>query len=248
MGVGVEYETEVRSVRAFIQRVACEVANRGYVYYVAAQVPEGMDPKEVEGKLEARYGYRLSKHQRARRKREGRASLHLVRHGRFFVMLATSGEHEWFEGEEWPREVRLKRGSRIKCLRHEPLRYLGYQVAVRRSARDGREHVSVRIQREEFEGLRAYFLELAPRRNLENLRWELSNLPFEPYSGVKRQYARIVREMNVLRKSQGLEPALLSWLPARRKTVKTFEDLGPFVSQAAAGAREEKRFSTQEGR
>ena len=236
-----EYRTEVKSVRAFVQRVACEVVNRGYVFYLTGHVPEGRDPEAMERKLDELYGYKLSKHQRLRRKRKGLASLHLVRYGRFYAMFATPGKHEWFEGEEWPREVRLKRGRRVKDLRLEPLRFEGYQIGVRRSQRDGKEHVSVRIQKEEFEGLRAYFLELACSRNIENLRWELSTIPFEPYSGVKRQFWKIIREMNGLRKTQGLEPLPLSAARMTRKVVKTFEDVG-LVGQVAPPATGHEEF------
>ena len=103
-----------------------------------------------------------------------------------------------------------------------------------RSARDGKEHVSVRIQKEEYEGLRAYLLQLACSRTLENLRWELSNLPFEPYSAVRRQYRRVLREMNALRRSQGQEPIPVAWVPGRRRTVKTFSDVWPLPNTAGA--------------
>jgi len=224
-----KYQYEVKSVRAFVQRVACEVANRGYVFYVTGHIPADRVPDETDLKLLEAYGLRLSKFQRYRRKSRGQASVQYVRHGRFFVMCATPGESLWFEREQWPRELRLKRGSRIKDLREEPLRYAGYQIALRRSSNTGRDHVSVRIQREEFLGLKAYFLDLACKRTVENLRWEYAHLPFEPYRGVKKQYGEIARAVNAKRKTQGLEPVPLSALPARRKVVSTFLDMDRFV-------------------
>jgi hypothetical protein len=155
-------------------------------------------------------------------------------------MFATPGRSAWFEMEEFPREVRLKRGNRVKDLRKEPLRFEGYQIGVRLSARDGKEHVSVRIQREEFEGLRAYFMGLACVRTVENLRWELSTIPFEPYSGIKRQLWAIIREMNGARRKQGLEPLPLSAARMVRKVVRTFEDGG--LGRAAARGGEECQF------
>lgn len=234
-----EYRTEVRSVRAFVQRVACEIVNRGYMFHVTGHVPEGSDPEAFERKLDELYSYRQSKHQRLRRKRQGLANLHLVRYGRFYVMFATPGRSPWFEQEELPREVRLKRGNRVKDIRLEPLRFEGYQIGVRRSLRDGKLHLSVRIQRHEFEGLRAYFMQLACSRSVENLRWELGTIPFEPYSGVKRQLWKLIREMNGLRKKQGLEPLPLSAARMVRKVVKTFEDRGPmFPGPAESDARQ----------
>lgn len=234
-----EYRTEVKSVKALIQRVACEIANRGYVFYAGGQIPEGADPAVMEGKLEQLYGYRLSKHQRYRRKREGLANHHLVRFGRAYWMFATPGESTWFEGEEWPREVRLKRGRRVKDFRKEPFCYGGYQIGVRRSLRDGREHVSVRIVEPEFEGLVGYFLQLATTRSERSLQWELSTLPFEPYTGIRRQYAALLRQVNALRQTQGLEALPQGWLPRRRVTVKTFEDEG-FIAEPAGRVRVEE--------
>lgn len=223
------YQYEVKSIRAFVQRVACEVANRGYVFYVTGHIPAGRAPETTDQKLLEAYGLSLSKFQRYRRKSRGIASVQYVRHRRFFVMLATPGQNLWFEREQWPRELRLKRGSRIKDLRVEPLRYAGYQIGLRRSSNTGRDHVSVRIQKDEFFGLKAYFLDIASKRSVENLRWEYANLPFEPYRGVKKQYGEIARAVNAKRKTQGLAPVPLSSLPARRKVVPTFLDVDPFA-------------------
>lgn len=224
------YQYEVKSIRAFVQRIACEVANRGYVFYVTGHIPAGRAPEDTDQKLLAAYGLSLSKFQRYRRKSRGIASVQYIRHRRFFVMLATPGDNLWFQREQWPRELRMKRGSRIKDLREEPLRYAGYQIVLRRSSNTGRDHVSVRIQKDEFLGLKAYFLDIACKRNVENLRWEYANLPFEPYRGVKKQYGEIARAVNAKRKTQGLEPVPLSSLPARRKVVPTFLDVDPFAA------------------
>lgn len=223
-----KYQHEVKSLRAFVQRVACEVASRGYTFYVTGHIPAGRTPVEIDQKLLKGYGLSLSKFQRYRRKSRALASVQYVRHGHYFVMFATPGESTWFEREQWPREIRRKRGSRIKDLREEPLRYSGYQIAIRRSSNTGRDHVSVCIQREEFLGLKAYFLDIACKRTVDALRWEYANLPFEPYRGVKKQYGEIARAVNAKRKTQGLEPVPLSALPARRKVVPTFLDVDKF--------------------
>ena len=83
------YQYEVKSIRAFVQRVACEVANRGYVFYVTGHLPVGRAPEDTDQKLLAAYGLSLSKFQRYRRKSRGIASVQYIRHRRFFVMLAT---------------------------------------------------------------------------------------------------------------------------------------------------------------
>ena len=55
--------------------------------------------KRVDDKLVERYGIGISQWARARRKQAGRANMQYLRHGRFFVLLATHGEHRFFEEE-----------------------------------------------------------------------------------------------------------------------------------------------------
>ncbi len=93
------YLCEVASIAGFVQQVAVSHLTHGYVFYSAGVVPDGKDPRLVDEKLVERYGLEISKWTRARRKREGIASVSYLRHLRFFVLLATLSRHPSFEGE-----------------------------------------------------------------------------------------------------------------------------------------------------
>ncbi len=75
---------------------------------------------------------RAALRRRARRKGGGLANLHYIRHGRVFVLIATHGQHPFFEHE----------GKVVRNIRRVPFKLGGYSV----SHRNG--HASVRIDQE----------------------------------------------------------------------------------------------------
>src|SRR5262249_58756454 len=111
------YRCEPTSVPAFIQQLAVCYVGRGYLFYVTGRVPERKDPRQVDAKLIARYGIDVSPAERSRRKRAGWGNAQYVRHGRFFALLCTHGDHPLREGERALRDVR-----RVS------LKYGGYEV------------------------------------------------------------------------------------------------------------------------
>jgi hypothetical protein len=84
-----KYRAEVPTVEGFVQQLAVSYIGKGYWFYVAGHVPEGKAPEAVDAKLINRYGIGVSKWTRARRKLAGSANLQYLRHGRFFLLLAT---------------------------------------------------------------------------------------------------------------------------------------------------------------
>src|SRR5262245_13466812 len=165
------YRCEASSLAGFVQQLAARYVASGYVFYVVGRVPPGKDPHAVDAKLIDRYGVDCSKFARARRKRAGRANVHYIRFRAVFVLLATHGEHPFFAAE----------GGQIRDARREPIKVEGYAIAARGA------RVSVRIERDEYRALRAYFRELATRRSTDALADELAALPYEPYVPVRRQ-------------------------------------------------------------
>ncbi len=203
------YRCEAGSLAGFIQQLASRYVASGYVFYVVGRVPAGKDPQRVDAKLIARYGVDCSKFVRARRKRAGRANVHYLRYRDVFVLLATHGEHLFFEGE----------AGQIRDARREPLKVEGYSIA----ARGGR--VSVRVERDEYRGLRAYFADAAVRRSAGVLADELGSLPYEPYAPVRRQMLGLLGLVNRARKASGLEEVPLACLRLRRRIGPVFAPL-----------------------
>lgn len=216
------YNCEAQSLSRFIQQLAVAYVAKGYRFYVTGRIPERKDPAEVDRKLIERYGIELSQWARARRKRAGQASIQYLRHGRFFVLIATHGKHLLFEEE-----------SDIRDIRKTPLKYSGYSVSFRHSTVTGRGHASVRIEREEYLRLKCYFMELARHRSVENLVELLAALPYEPYAPVRRQLLSIVRVVNRERAAAGFEAVPWSCLRLRRRHVCVFVDAAPSMESAA---------------
>jgi hypothetical protein len=204
------YRCETVSIEGFIQQLAVSYVAKGYWFYVTGRIPPHKDPRRVDQKLIARYGLEVSKYVRARRKRAGLASVQYLRLGQVYVLLATKGEHPFFAAE----------AKCVRDLRRVPLKVFGYAVSYR--VNGGRGHASVRIERQRYCELRAYFEALALHRSIAGLAVELRELPFAPYAPVKRQLLMVVNGVNRRRRVAGLEPVPLTALRLRRSPVKPF--------------------------
>jgi hypothetical protein len=200
------YRCQTVSVEGFIQQLAVAYVARGYFFYVTGRIPEAKDPYRVDAKLIDRYQIDLTKWSRARRKRLGRASVQYLRHEDFFVILATHGEHRFFDLE----------GENVRDVRRRAIRYAGYAVAFRGG------HVQVRIDLPQYRMLKAWFEEEATRRSVAAFAKAFYDLPFEPYHLVKKQEFSLLRAVNRRRKAAGLPlvPVECIWL--KRRPVKPF--------------------------
>jgi hypothetical protein len=203
------YRFEATSIPGFIQQLAVSYIGHGYWFYVTGRIPEGKDPAAVDRKLVQKYGLEISKWARARRKKAGLANVHYIRYGRFFVLLASKGEHEFFREEPF------------KDIREDSIRFEGYSIGLKKGV-DGRFHPSVRIHPEQYGELKAHFLEIATRRSAESLEKEFKRLPYQPYAPVCRQLLALVRGVNRAREMAGLQRIDRSCLRLWRKPVKPF--------------------------
>ncbi len=204
------YRCEAASIEGFIQQLAVSYVAKGYWFYVTGRIPPHKDPRRVDQKLIERYGLEVSKYARARRKRAGLANVQYLRLGHVYALLATKGEHPFFAAE----------GRCVRDLRRVPLKVFGYAVSYRMNG--GRGHASVRIERQRYGELKAYFDALALHRSIASLAVELSELPFAPYAPVRRQLLMVVNAVNRRRRVAGLEPVPLTVLRLRRSPVKPF--------------------------
>lgn len=228
-----QYRYETVSLEGFIQYIASNLLPHGYWFYVTGRIPEGRSGESIDEKLMGKYGVRLSRQQRARRKLAGRANIHYVRLGRFWVLLATHGEHEFFREE----------GTAVRDIRHVPLQVGGYSLTVRKgnylkraeeateAESDGKRRVRVQISRERYRTLKAHFLSIACHRSVEKLSREFWEIPFEPYAPVRKQLLNLIRLVNVKRVEAGYAKIPPTVLRMRRRIVKPF---GIAMSEVAA--------------
>lgn len=212
------YRCEAVSVEGFIQQLAVAYVARGYFFYVTGRIPPGKDRRAVDEKLVERYQIDLSKWARARRKQLGRASVQYLRHENFFTLLATHGEHPFFERE----------GASVRDIRRRSLKYAGYAVSFRG------DHVQVRIDLPQYRLLKAWFEEEATRRSAESLAKAFYELPFEPYYLVKQQEFNLLRVVNRRRKAAGLSLVPFECIWLKRRPVKPFGETRR-VGQAPPG-------------
>jgi hypothetical protein len=201
------YRCEATTPEGFVQQLAVSYLGNGYWFYVAGEIPVGKDARRVDEKLIGRYQIDRSKWERARRKRAGAANLQYIRFGRFFILLATHGQHPFFEEES----------ESIRDARKTPIRFQNYSI----SYRGGHSHV--RIDQEEYKRLKSYFLEVSLHRTAERLGTELARLPFEPYAPVRRQLLAIHRAVNRERQRARFEPVPKSCFRFLRRVCRPFD-------------------------
>ncbi len=221
-----KYRWEVQTREGMVQQLASNILPHGYWFYVTGVVPWHKNPVNVDQKLIWKYGAALSRQQRARRKAQGLANVHYLRWGRFWVLLATHGEHEFFAAE----------AVAMRDIRKVPLRIDSYTLTLRRGAYrherdaaghclpDGRLHVRVRIARDVYRDLIAWYEQHACHKTVEELSRELWNLPFEPYAPIRRQFLNLLRIINTHRRTAGLPAVPPDCLRLRRRIVKVFEE------------------------
>lgn len=208
------YRSDATTIEGFVQHLAVTYISQGYYFYVTGHVPQHKDAESVSKKLVERYELGISKWARARRKRAGIASVQYLRHGRFFVLIATVGRHRFFSEE-----------PHFKDIREKPIKFGGYSIGCKRGL-DGKWHPAVSIHPDEYRTLKAYLLELALHRSAEKLAAEFSRIPFEPYAPVRRQLLNLLRAVNRERQTASFEPLPLSVLRFKRRIVRPFKEGG----------------------
>ena len=204
------YRCETTSVEGFLQQLAVAYVARGYWFYVAGSIPEGKEPRRTDARLISKYGVDVSKWTRARWKRQGRASVQYLRFQRFFVLLATEGEHPFYLDEPF-----------IFDIRERPIRFAGYSVSCRKG-RDGKWHPLVRIDGLEFGLIKQQLLKAALTASAEVMAARIGRLGFMPYRPVRSQYRQLLYAINHRRQLASLEILPKEVLPTRRRIVEPF--------------------------
>lgn len=187
------YRCEARTVSAFIRHLAVNYVSRGYFFYVKGEIPAHKDPAKTDAKIIEQYGIDMSKWTRCRRRSKGEAGLQYLRLKREFVIVATHGEHRFFEDE----------GPAIRDVRRSPFKLGGYSISYWMDGGEG--HVSVRIEKERFLQLMEYLLKRAQAASVEDLAEELCSFSFPSFAPVRRQLFSLVCAINRVRNVAGLE-------------------------------------------
>lgn len=183
----------------FVHYLVTSLICRGYWFYVTGWIPDGKDAAAIDRKLTDKYDCAVSKSARWRRKKLGKANVRYIRCGRFFLLIATKGEHAFFHEE-----------ANIRDIRKTPIKFRGYSISFRRDGRPSAKattvqyRVHVRIEKERFKELTAEFEALATRRSAGHVAARLYELPFHGYAPVRRQLCTLLRTVNRKRRAAAL--------------------------------------------
>lgn len=220
------YRCEATSVAGFVQQLAVGYLAHGYYFYVSGWIPEHKDPVATDEKLIAQYGLDLSRWTRCRRRKAGAASVQYLRFDRFFVLLATHGEHPFFEAE----------ARKLRDVRLNPIYFRGYSIGCRQARGGGPFHASVRLDRATCRNLKRQFEDRALSCPVGELIERFQQLPYEVYAPVRNQLRGILRAVNRRRQTAGLEPVPRTAVWSRRYPVKPFGDREPAGDAGLGGA------------
>lgn len=218
------YKCEATTLDGFIQQLAVAYIARRYFFYVTGDVPKRLTFDEHDRRLLAKYEVAQSKWSRYRRRQrngpDGRplANVQYIRYRSFWVLLATGGNHRFFE-EHGRTENEPECKPQFRDVRETPICYGGYSIG-------WRERASVRLSATAYRDLKSYFLRLATASpGTKLLEQEFHRFPFEPYGGVIRQVLSIHRAVNRARKTAGLRAVPRECLRLKRRVVKPFEPI-----------------------
>jgi hypothetical protein len=224
------YRHIATSREGFVQQIAVGYVRHGYAFFVKGRVPRGKDPLDVDEKLMSLYGIRRTKDSRYKRKKMGLANLQYIRFERDWVMLATSGQHEWYQTER----------ANIRDVRRVPLVVCGYSITLADGGnrlnrdktpgvlgpeKDTKKRVRIQISKARYRELKAELLLHARNRSEEWYRMRFYHVGFEPYAPIRQQLLELLRLVNKARGTHGLKKIAPDCIRYHRKPVKVFEQV-----------------------
>jgi hypothetical protein len=207
------YECVASSVEGFVQRLALDYVRYGYWFYVAGCIRDGLDPEKIDRDILSRYEVNISRWTRYRRAKRGFASVHYLRFERFYVLIASEGQHLFRDRE----------ADKVKDIRETPIRFAGYSIGYKRSRGGNSWHPSVRVERNQYRVLKREFLDASLKHSVKALIKAFRSLPFEPYAPVRCQVVNLLRLVNDRRKAARLPLLPVRALRFKRRSVRRFE-------------------------
>ncbi|MCI0335513.1 MAG: hypothetical protein L0228_20085 [Planctomycetes bacterium] len=242
----------VTSVDGMVAQLV-NLISKGYRYYFVGKAADIANRAARDQRMLDYYDAGLPKWTRERRRRRGHANFRYLRYEGWFIVLATEGDAPrfWTEDALRIRDVRdspipfkgysigYVQGGYQSILAHEKTRRNAMWAEYRasrdrgekgvkppRPPRDMKWHVRVELDDETFEGLKAYFLNIATHRAADFIAREFIHLTFQPYRPVREQLRTILRAVNKARREAGFQMIPFSVIPFRRRLVKPFQTAG----------------------
>ncbi|WP_148075899.1 hypothetical protein [Bythopirellula goksoeyrii] len=124
--------------------------------------------------------------------------------------------------------VSYRRGHWARKSEEDKTLYKELRGRGERPARGERDHAwrsRVEIEKRTYRRLRAYFLNIAPHRSVQNLAHELDAISYQPYAPVRQQLLALVRDINKVRKIAGVKlPVPYEVLNLKRVQIHPFAE------------------------
>lgn len=194
--------------------------NGGHYFYVTGKIPEKKCPETVDSKMLEKFECCWPRWKRSRRKAAGVASVHYLRFGDFWILVATYGQGVFFD-----EHAAITSGSshQFRDCRRAPIQCFGYSISHRYSEQTNKWHTLVRLDTETYKDLKAHLVGLATRRSVAGIEQEFERLSFQPFRPVREQLFAILRNVNRRRKQCGYES--VDWskcISSKRRITKPF--------------------------
>ncbi len=219
-----------RHLVASVDGMVAQLVNligKGYRYYFVGLVAGSEAQLIRDERMLEYYEAHLPKWTRERRRKRGLANFRYLRYEGWFIVLATDGQAPKFWNED---------RQRIRDVRNTPIRFKGYSISYRQGGwkdrrlwsdpaireRDMKWHVRVQLDAVTFDGVKAYFLNIAAHRQADFLAREFAELSFQPYRPVREQLFQILRAVNRARRQAGYQRVPAAVIRFKRRIVKPF--------------------------
>ncbi len=197
----------------FLRRIAFDYVRHGYHRYVIRKIPEGKDLEAIDEKLCRTYDVTSCRTKRMRMRQQGLATIQYLRWRHTFVLLATDGHHEAFQG--------LKSYN----IREVPIHLGSYSIGLQGNK------VSIQVAQRAWNRVIRCIrpIELDNQDKVEKV---LAALPFYNFPGVVTQKRKLLRQLNRRRKQAGLPQLNFATLP--KDQYVNARNYGPFPVEAPA--------------
>jgi hypothetical protein len=207
--------------------ILVNLVSKGYRYYFTGTIDDPTKQAVRDSRMLEYYEADLPKWTRERRRQRDEANFRYLRFDDWFIVLATEGKAQRFWHED---------RHRIRDVRNIPIRFKGYSISYRQGGwkdrklwadplvreRDTKWHVRVQLDAETYAGVKAYFLNIAPHRQVDFLAREFLDLQFQPYRPVREQLLAILRTVNRERQHAGYQRIPNSVIRFKRRIAHAF--------------------------
>lgn len=246
------YHCATTTIEGLIQQLALSYLRHGYWWYVTGMIPARKDPLEVDHNILTKYDIRKDWRYIAYNKAHGIANLQYIRHGRFYLIMATKGCHEFKRREAdrirdarrcpilIPRMIAPAEGT-VAGKRESKCLFDGYAVSYRRGGylrKTPQERAEYRQAVEEWKRQRALGKrQPRPPRGVRDPKWHSCvEIERQTYLRLRASFLEIATR----RSRQNLEYELtrtgyVPYRPVKRQLVRIIRDVNQARRVAGCG-------------